>query len=158
MRVKLVLLALVSLGGHSLALAETIQTSRGAFTFPDSFSQKRTRTKDSEMGEIARRDGSLIIQYDIGHGAGTRMHRGLEKEYVWIREYSIGKHKALIGLMQKGTARELVATIGAKELAAGAQNQGLPANFWTTVKNDGDLTDFLLIVASFRTSEAKISD
>ena len=158
MRMNLVLLALVSLGGHSLALAETIQTSRGAFTIPDSFSQKRTGTKDSEMGEIARRDGALVIHYDIGQSAGTRMHRGLEKECAWIREYSIGKHKALIGLMQKGTAREMVATIGAKEIAAGEKNRGLPANFWTTVKNDEDLTDFLLIVASFRTPETKISD
>src|SRR5262245_5905434 len=71
----------------------------GTLQLPSDWTQRRTGTKDSEMGEITRADG-LIVNYDIGFLAGTHMHAQRRAECLWYREQMIHGHLARIGLIK----------------------------------------------------------
>lgn len=121
----------------------------GTIQLPDRWTEKRTGTKDSRMGEIARPDRTLVVHYDIGFSAGTHMAASIcqKMECVWYREQMIDGHRASIGLVMTDAGRELRVTILDPDLR---EFRRYPANFWAQVRNEEDVADTLLIAMSYK--------
>jgi len=119
----------------------------GTVQLPEGWTQKRTGTKDSFAGQIASGKG-LIVNYDIGGNAGTRMsdQRISACKCIWYKERTLHGHLARIGLVETKAGRELAVT-----LFDTVQRLGMkyPANFWATVQGDEDVADTLLIALSY---------
>jgi hypothetical protein len=122
--------------------AKTVSfNERGNLLVPENYSNKRTGTKDSEMGELTR--PGFLIGYDIGYMAGTHIAPLLFKEYRSYYNTSINGQNTWIGL--KG--EKLVITI--YDPAKGDQ-RAYPANFWAIVKDEKDVAEVLSIVFSYK--------
>ena len=90
---------------------------------------------DSSVGKIWR-DGGAIIKYDIGGDAGIHTDHGeWTKGTVWRTEQTINGQKAVIVFTKK------------KMLVISFLEMG--ANFYSTIRNDRDLADVLLMISTF---------
>lgn len=127
--------------------AEVADLNVGTVQLLEGWTQKRTGTKDSEMGQITRPDGRLIVNYDIGFLAGTHMSEQRKAECIWFKEQMIHGNRAIIGLVKTKEARELVVTLLGPDIREPFK---YPANFWATVQNDEDITDVLLVALSYK--------
>ena len=126
--------------------ATAVNLGVGTVNMPAGYTQKRIGTTDSEMGEITRGDGKLVVHYDIGAMAGTHMHARLKAECVWYREQDVGGQKAFVGLVKKEGSRQLVVTI---QGAAAQDAMGYPSNFWADIQGDEDVADVLVIALTY---------
>jgi hypothetical protein len=137
---------LLSLLFAILGFAEVADLKVGAVQLPAGWTQKRTGTIDSERGQITGPNGKLIVNYDIGAMAGIHMSDHRKAECIWYKEQMIHGRRALIGLVKTQAGRALVVTFFDRDNREWAK---YPANFWSTVQDDEDIADTLLIALSY---------
>jgi hypothetical protein len=116
----------------------------------DGWTQKSTTA--GLDGQMASANGRLIVNYDIGGNAGTRMsdQRISACKCIWYKEQVIHGHLARIGLVETKAGRELAVTIFDTVQRFGWK---YPANFWATVQGDEDVADTLLIALSYEVAQ-----
>lgn len=130
------------------ARPEAIDLEVGTIQLLPSFSEKRTGTIDSRMGEITRTNPLFVITYDIGAMAGLHMHPKKEGACLWFKEQIMADQKCYIGMEQKGSDKTLTISI----VPSDGQIKDPwthPANFWATVKTDEDIEQMKKIALSY---------
>jgi hypothetical protein len=135
---------LLSWPASAMSQRTTIRT--GTISVPDGFAVHERRGTDSYPGMIVRADSALVVEYDIGAMAGARVHPSRRGEYAWLVEHEVAGHRAYTGLSSKHGRRRISTTI----LGDGTDPWTLPANFSADVRDERDVTQFTLIVASYR--------
>jgi hypothetical protein len=105
------------------------------------YQHERLQGIDTSVGRIWKKDG-LEIHYDIGRLAGNyAQSREKDKDKLeWFKEQAVGGRNVQIALTKD---RVLTITV------AGF------ANFYGTVKSEGDLADMLLMVLTYDEPKAK---
>src|SRR5262245_10050447 len=126
------------------AKASEIRTGQGAFTLPEGFTHERTGTADSHRGVLRRKADGFQINVDVGIGAGTHMHEGLQADSSYFRSHTVNGLSALTGIESKDGRKTITTTI--TDLKA---KKPVVANFWATIRSEADVADFLMIVSTF---------
>lgn len=117
------------------------------------FEKTRTDTKDSFMGQISSKDSVFVINYDIGKMAGLRMHPE-KKGCKWFKEQVIGDQRYYVGLHESGGGKKLTVSIMPSDKKP-SQPWRYPANFWSEVKSDEQVVEFLLTAFSYTPKAGK---
>ena len=110
---------------------------------PSPFSNKRTGTKDSDMGELSR--PNFTIFYDIGKMAGAHITDRNTRNSSYFTMGTYNEYKTYIGLRKEGDKDQLIITIWERN-----QSSSFPANFWAYVKSKKDIKDMITIVMNFQ--------
>jgi hypothetical protein len=124
--------------------AQVADLSRGTVRLLEGYTQSRTGTKDSDMGEIVRADKKLVIHYDIGKMAGYRVHPSHKSEFQWYQEQIINDRKVCFGLKNKELGITIYDHYYSKE-ETGVE----PVNFWAIVNKPEEAAEVLLTVGSY---------
>jgi hypothetical protein len=132
------------------ATPEVINLKVGTITLPAGFSEKRTGTIDSRMGEISKNNAHFLITYDIGFSSGLHMHPEKRDACIWFREQMAAGQTCYIGMEKRGEDKVLTISI-VPEGGAGQIGSPwtYPANFWATVKTEEDIADLTQIAMSY---------
>lgn len=130
------------------AMSQRVPIRTGTISVPHGFAVHERRGTDSYPGTIVRSDSGLVIEYDIGAMAGARVHPSRRSDYVWVVEHEVAGHRAYTGLSSLGGRRRISTTI----LGDGREAWTLPANFSAEVRDERDVAQFALVVASYRAS------
>jgi hypothetical protein len=128
------------------AAGQRVVIATGTLSLPVGFAVHERRGTDSYPGVILRADSSLAIHYDIGAMAGARVHPSHRDDYVWFVEHRVGGLRAYTGLSTRDGRRQIATTI----LGDGQEAWTLPANFEAEVRDERDVAEFALIVASYQ--------
>ena len=134
----------------SQTTSEQVDLKVGTIHLLPGFSEKRTGTIDSRMGEIVRKEPRFVITYDIGFSSGLHMHPKKAAECLWFKEQMSAGQKCYIGMKKKGADKILTISI-VPDGGAGQIGSPLtyPANFWATVKTEEDIADLTQIAMSY---------
>lgn len=108
------------------------------------YTHERKQGIDSRVGEISKTEG-ITIRYDIGRMAGNYIDSVYPREkqnLVWIKNQKINNHDLTIILLKDGS---IYATF-----------TDVTANFISNVKNNEELTDFLLMILTYDSQEKAV--
>jgi hypothetical protein len=133
------------------ATPEAIDLKVGTIQLPPGFSEKRTGTADSRMGEISKSNAPFLITYDIGFSSGLHMHPKKRDACLWFREQRAAGQTYYIGMEKRGEDKVLTISI-VPEGGVGQITRSpwtYPANFWATVKTEEDIADLTQIAMSY---------
>jgi len=150
MRVRIILLSLVL----SLATFPTVGQNRktvpsettraaapGDIRLLEGYRHIRRTGIDTAVGDI-RKDGGVIIRYDIGRLAGLYAARCMTKgNCVWFKRQSVNGSEVWLGLTKE---EEIIATF-----------RNDYANFFAQTKSSEDIADFLTIVLTYHSNSAR---
>ncbi len=125
-----------------VASPKKISLDRGGTIFvPETYSNTRTGTKDSERGHL--RGSGPEVGYDIGHSAGTLMSAYQVKDCSAYYNASINGYNTWIGISKD----KLMITITDADRKI---VHALPANFWANINNEAEMNEVLKIVFSYK--------
>ena len=127
-----------------MATAQVYDVRYGTFEAPAGFHFEHTGTLDSFRGKLTREADGFTITFDIGAMAGTHMGDIRQHDCTFYRAHRINGIPAFTGIQRAGSGRKITTTI------YDAKRFQDPANFWAEIANDRDITDFLLIVLSYK--------
>lgn len=130
------------------ATSEVINLKVGTIQLPAGFSEKRTGTRDSRMGEISKNNAHFVITYDIGRSSGLHMHPKKKGACLWFKEQLIAGQKCYIGMEMKGAGKMLTISIVPSDGKI-REPWTYPANFWAIVKTDEDIEHMKQIALSY---------
>lgn len=125
------------------ARLKTIHLGRDSVSVPSSFNNKRTGTKDSDLGELNR--ANFTVFYDIGKMAGTHITDRNTHNSSYFTMGTYNGYKTYIGLRKEGDKDQLIITIWEPN-----QRSYILANFWAYVKSKKDVKDMITIVMNFQ--------
>ena len=131
-------------------MTQQVALQIGTLYLPPGFTHQAQQGTDSYPGLIAAQDSSLVIQYDIGPMAGTRVHPSRRSDFLWLLEHEVNGYQAYTGMFLKDGDRHLATTV----IGQGSDPLALPANFEATIAGERELAAFMLIVASYRPRQA----
>jgi len=138
------LLLLLLIGLAFPTFAETYDVSAGTIEVSEDFTFQKGGT-DSFMGSLTRKSDGWTIHFDVGGLAGIHMHDGKQADCTFYRHHRVGGQPAATGVEAIPNGRRIITSIG--DIAVLRQS---PANFWTDIRTDSDIADFLLIVSTYR--------
>lgn len=127
----------------TFAQSKTIQTPPGNIQLLPGYVHERRSGVDSEVGEI-KKPGGLLIKYDIGRMAGNYVKSNYEPEKLnslWLKSQKIKDQELTILYLKNGN---IYATFTSK-----------PANFFSNVKTNEELAEFLIIIFTYDSESAK---
>ncbi|MGV3541480.1 MAG: hypothetical protein ACO1OQ_16810 [Rufibacter sp.] len=130
---------------HNDSLSKTIDLGSGLVNAPIVFTNKRTGTKDSYKGELAKEN--FIIHYDIGKMAGAHMNEKLKGQCSYYADTIMNGYRTSVGLIKQNGQTNLKITIWGDYPSAPFT---FPANFWSVVKNEREVQDVMAIAMSYR--------
>lgn len=125
------------------ARLKTIDLGSVSVSVPSPFKNKRTGTKDSDMGELNR--ANFTVFYDIGTMAGAHITDRNTRNSSYFTMGTYNGYKTYIGLRKEGDKDQLIITIWEPN-----QTSSMPANFWAYVKSKKDVKDMITIVMNFK--------
>jgi hypothetical protein len=145
---RLLPILILLLGGVApLAAQGRAALQTGTVDLPPGFEVRCSGGTDSFPGTILRADSSLVIHYDIGGMAGTRVTPLRRDAFLWMIEHRADTLRAFTGLYVEDGHRRIATTIHADD---GGHSFYLPANFVADVREERDVAEFLLITSSYR--------
>lgn len=118
----------------ALSFAQTPEGFPGNIQILPGYQHQRLRGIDSVVGRISRKDG-LTIQYDVGSAAGNYAEKAKE-DCKWFKEQTLSGNPVQIALKKNN---ELVVTFPDSS-----------ANFVSSIRNEEDITDVLLMVLTYK--------
>lgn len=146
MRPLLILVLLLG-GAAPLPAQQRAALQSGTVDLPPGFEVRSLRGTDSYPGTIVRADSGLVIHYDIGGMAGTRVTPLAQDAFLWMVEHRVNGYLAYTGLFEEEGRRWIATTVhrDGREPAF-----TLPANFTAEVRNERDVAEFILITSTYR--------
>lgn len=141
---KLLLTVLTFLAVTLAALAETCDLVQGTIEVPDGYVFEKGAT-DSILGKITRKSDGFTIRFDVGGMAGIHMHDGMKAQCTYYRTHQVNGLPAITGIESLPAGRKITISIG-----DALKLRESPANFWTDIRQDTDIADFLLIVTTYK--------
>ena len=154
MRLTIVLISGVFLGMAMVPDATQVDLGEGRVQLLSGFTEKRTGTKDSYMGQITETDSPFVIHYDLGAMAGLRMHPEKKKTCAWFKEQVIQDQRYYVGLEESGGGKKIIISIVPKDKKDESAFL-YPANFWANIKSEEQVVECLLTALSFRPKAGK---
>ena len=110
----------------------------------DGYIHTRRRGIDSRVGDISKPDG-LTIRYDIGLMAGVNPDKcAYKNECLWYKRQIINGKEVWLGLSKE---ERIFATFPKEN-----------ANFYAQTKSSEDVTDFLIMVLTYKVKEPSAPD
>jgi hypothetical protein len=120
----------------------TVNTTLGNMKLLPGYVQMRRRGRDSSVGNISKENG-LEIRYDIGRMAGNYVSSFAEREkenVLWLKSHEVNGQKLSIVYLKDG------------KIYANFDDY---ANFFSTVKSNEELTDFLLMIMTYDAKKSR---
>ena len=146
MRPLLILVLLLGVAAP-LAAQQRAALQSGTVELPPGFELRSLRGTDSYPGTIVRADSGLVIHYDIGAMAGTRVTPLGRDAFLWMVEHRVNGYVAYTGLFEEEGCRWIATTIHGDGREPPFT---LPANFTAEVRSERDVAEFILITSSYR--------
>ena len=156
---KKLLLLVLFIGGFCSLRAT--QAEFGGIQLLEGYSAKRGSAVDAMVWTIEQK-GGLKIHFEAGPNEGSWADPGDRKNYAWYREQTIHGKKARFALVKPGLKtqwepeenRELApGNILLASFLLGDGNSDHTANFSAKIASTEDLSDALLMIASFDPSK-----